>query len=394
MSKVFSLNEFARYISLSVEAIRRARQEVEEVQVGFNSAYVEWKAPHDATLESLVETIIPRLDELGPDLRARVEHRLTDERAIIAERRTELEKTLILERRVEADHMVYEGQQLTAHLRETNPRLDREEEEYKAQRVVLRTELGELNNEIRRRSGCFVVVINFFKLSKLDRQRQKVIGQLQVIENHLKRVREEWDAAQEGTRSQQESLQARWQQLTLELAQMQGERDYLAEEDNREALALRRAIRYVIDNLKDDLACPVGEVKRELDRMGELNIQTDEYQDGLASVVSLLAMMDGVAEGMERFGESVDGLREEQRMHGEHLPKLRISVPDESIAFHGLWIELAQKVRDDRHLAKNPSEFISAVQPVIEEDLSDARIEAMFTGMGEALERATSKWRG
>lgn len=394
MSKTFSLDGFSRFISGSIEAIGRARTEVEEVQVGFNSAYVEWKAPHDATLARLVDTVLPRLEEVGSELRERVATRLEEERLTIAERREALDKTLLPERQVEADRLVQEGQRLTAELREMNPRLDRDEEAYKAQRITLHGELEDLNAQIRRLSGCFVVVFNYFKLNKLDRQRHRVIGQLEVIENHLRRVREEWDAAQAGTGSQQESLQARWLQLTLELAEMQGERDYLAVAENREALALRRATRYVIDNLKDVISCPDDGIKQELDGMVELNIQTDEYEDGLASVVSLLAMLDGVAEGMKRFGESVDGLREEQRMHGANLPKLRITVPDEVLGFHELWPQLAQSVRDDGHLAKNPAEFIAAVRPVIDEDLSDPRIDAMFGGLGQALENATRKWRG
>ena len=394
MSKTFSLDGFSRFIAGSIEAIGRARTEVEEVQVGFNSAYVEWKAPHDATLARLVDTVLPRLEEVGSELRERVATRLEEERLTIAERREALDKTLLPERQVEADRLVQEGQRLTAELREMNPRLDRDEEAYKAQRITLHGELEDLNAQIRRLSGCFVVVFNYFKLNKLDRQRHRVIGQLEVIENHLRRVREEWDAAQAGTGSQQESLQARWLQLTLELAEMQGERDYLAVAENREALALRRATRYVIDNLKDVISCPDDGIKQELDGMVELNIQTDEYEDGLASVVSLLAMLDGVAEGMKRFGESVDGLREEQRMHGANLPKLRITVPDEVLGFHELWPQLAQSVRDDGHLAKNPAEFIAAVRPVIDEDLSDPRIDAMFGGLGQALENATRKWRG
>ena len=394
MGNKLSLEGFARFISDTTKEIGSARQEVEEVQVGFNSAYVEWKAPHDATLAQLAETIEARLGQLGPDLRDRVVERQADERVAIAARFEELASTLIPEAQVEADSTIEGGQRLTVELRELNPRLDREEELYKKRRGALRAELDQLNEEIRRLSGCFVVVLNYFKLNKLDKQRQKVIGQLQVVENHLKRVREEWDTAQEGTRSQQDALRARWQELTLELAEMQVERDYLASEEKRENLARRRAIRHVVDNLKDDVACSDAQVKVELDRMVQLNSQTDEYEDGLSSVVGLLAMLDGVAEGMRRFGESVDGLQEEQRMHGANLPKLAIEVPDEVLGFHQLWPRLAQQVRDDQHLAANPDEFISAVQPVVEDALSNDRIDAMFGALGKALEIATKKWGG
>ena len=154
MSNSFSLERLSQYLAENVEKIRAVRNEVEEVQVGFNSAYVEWKAPHDATLSQLVDLIVPRLDGLGPELGSLVERRIEEERAIVSERRAELETTLIPEGRTEADQLVLAGQQLAEELRATNPRLDREEEEYKAKRVELKKELESLNREIRRRSGC------------------------------------------------------------------------------------------------------------------------------------------------------------------------------------------------------------------------------------------------
>jgi chromosome segregation ATPase len=394
MAKTVSLDGFAEFIDDSVRSIASARHEVEEVQVGFNSAYVEWKAPHDATLAELVNTIDGKLEDLGEDLHNRVELQRIEERAAIDARFEELESTLIPQTQAEADQMLEGGRRLTAELRELNPRLDHEEENFKAQREAYRAELESLNEEIRRLSGCFVVVFNFFKLNKLDKQRQKLIGQLQVVENHLRRVRQEWEEAQSGTQSQQDALKVRWQELTLKVAEMQGERDHLSVMENRARLARRRAIRRVVDDLKEDVDCPDPDVKAKLDHMVELNFQTDEYEEGLKSVMSLLAMMDGVAEGMRRFGESVDGLREEQRMHGSNLPKLSIAVPDSIVAFHQLWPRLAKQVVDERHLAANPGEFIAMVQPVIEDALSDDSIDAMFTGLGQALEQATSKWRG
>ena len=65
------------------------------------------------------------------------------------------------------------------------------------------------------------------------------------------------------TRSQQAALKERWRGLTVKLAEMQGERDHLAVADNREQLARSRAIRYVVDNLIDDLACPDPGIKAQ-----------------------------------------------------------------------------------------------------------------------------------
>jgi DNA repair exonuclease SbcCD ATPase subunit len=393
MSKGLSLKQFSKYIVESVERIGAVRQEVAEIQVGFNSAYVEWKAQHDAALERLVEAVTGRMDEAGPDLRARIEERIGEEQRAIAARRQELRDTLVPETQAEADRTLQQGQELIAELRQLNPRLDQREEELKAQGAALEEELDQLNGQIRRLSGCLGVVFNFFKIGKLDRQRQQVIGQLKVVQQELKKVRDEWQEFQALAQSEQGGLQAQWQELTLKLAQLQGELEYLDAESNREPLALRRATRTVIDHLTEPIPCPASDIKDELDRMAELNVETDDYQEGLGSVGSLLSVLDGITEGLNRFDESVGGLIEEQRMHSAHLPELDVTVPDEVRAFHAQWDGLAQKVQDDGRLCANPADFLAIVRPVMEKDLSEVKIKAMFDGLGRALDDATQRWR-
>ena len=133
MSKSLSLKQFSEYITDNVKRIGAVRREVEEIQVSFNSVYVEWKAEHDATLERLVEMVTGRLDEVGPDLRARIEEQSVEEQHTIAGRRQELRGKLVPEAQAEADRTLQQGQELTAKLRQLNPRLDRREEELKAQ---------------------------------------------------------------------------------------------------------------------------------------------------------------------------------------------------------------------------------------------------------------------
>lgn len=394
MTKNLSLEQFSQYIADNLGQIGTVRREVEEIQIGFNSAYVEWKARHDATLEQLVEAILARLGEIGPELHTRIEARIVEEQRIIAERQQELQTKLIPETQAEADRALQQGQELTEGLRKLNPRLDRREEKLKAQGAALEGELTQLNEQIRRLSGCLVVAVNFFKINKLDRQRQKVIGQLKVIQQELKKVRDEWQEVQQQTQAERETLQAQWQESTLEVAQLQGELDYLAVDGNREPLSLRRAARHVVDNLKAPIPCPASDIKAELDAMVELNVRTDDYQVGLGSVGSLLSLLDGITEGLSRFGESVQGLIEEQRMHSAYLPGLHISVADDASAFHEQWVSLAKRVQDDGRLCANPTEFLAAVRPVIEKDLGEANIQAMFNSLGQALNQATQNWRG
>lgn len=394
MSKSYSLKQTGDFINKNIEKIGQVRHELEEIQIGFNSAYVEWKAKHDATLEQLTETVTSRWDEVGASLRTEIETRRAEEQRLISERRQVLHDKLLPETQAEADQILVDGQQLEQKLRELNPELDKREEDLKAVRAKLEHDLKELNEQIRRLSGCLRVMFNFLKINRLDRQRQRVIGKLEAIQDDLKKVREEWEDARYRTGVERETFQTNWQDLTLKLAGLQGESDYLADQANREALALQRAARYVIDNLEAPIDSPAVDIKQGLDTMVNLNIQTDTYQEGLGSVSSLMSVLGGVTEGLKRFGESVSGLISEQRMHSAYLPALQISVPDEVFRFHAQWDGLAQKVRDDRHLSAHPAEFVAAVLPSTEQQLSESGIKRMFESLGSALKSATRAWRG
>ena len=68
MAKRVSLAQFGGFIAQNIERIQTIRQEVEELQVGFNGKYVEFKAQHDATLTSLVNQITDDPEIAGPEL--------------------------------------------------------------------------------------------------------------------------------------------------------------------------------------------------------------------------------------------------------------------------------------------------------------------------------------
>jgi chromosome segregation ATPase len=394
MGKSFSLKNLSTYISDNINEIGAVRKEVEEIQVGFNSAYVEWKAEHDATLERLTETVADQVESIGPELQALVQERIVEEKRIIEARRLELRDELIPATQAEADRVLSEGQRLTKKMRLLNPSLDQREEKLKAQRASLEKDLAQLNKRIRELSGCLGLVINFLKITKLDRQRQRVIGKLETVQEELRDVREEWKTREQQMRGEQEALQTKWQETTIKLAQLNAELDYLDDESSREDLARKRAVRYTFDNLKEPIACPLEEVKQELDHMVQLNVEADAYEEGLGSVGSLMSVLDGITEGLKRFGESVEGLLEEQRMHSSYLPNLNISVPGGVLAFHEQWGDLRRKVHDDGHLCAHPAEFVDMVGPILEDGLNTDSIQLMFDGLGGALRHATKGWRG
>jgi hypothetical protein len=393
MGERMSLEKLHGYILNKISQIRGVSRELEEIQAGFNSNYVEWKAEHDATLERLVEMVLARMDELGPTLKGRLDERVSEERRLVDERRQELRDKLIPQAQAEADALIEKGRAVTESMREENPRLDAREERLKAKWAELDGELTELNARIRKLSGCLGVMVNFFKIGRLDRQRQRVTGQMYEVRHQLREVRREWQETQSDADAEKDRLQTRWQERVREIVQMQGELDYLGEEGKREELVLRRAVRHVLDGLKAPVPCPADDVKAELDAMVALNVQTDAAQKALGEVSGLIALLGGLIEGLNRFDHSVTGLVEEQRMHSAYLSRLDVDVPDDVEAFHAQWEGLAQKVRDDGKLCQNPTEFLAVVLPEFEGKLSEAVIRESFESLGRALTAATRRWR-
>ena len=393
MPRTVSLEQLNDFLSDNRRKIDAVGREVEEIQVGFNSAYVEFKADHDAQLASLTETLFKKLDNLGPELRTLVDERAVEERRLLAERRTELREKLIPQTQAEADAVLAQAQEQTKALRQLNPRLDEREESYKAQRAALETKLAQLNSEISRRSRGLGFIIRFISIAKLDRQRHRILGQLETLARNLKEVRQEWQTHQQEFQAGQEALQSQWRELSLRVAELKRELTYLDDDAQREALAVKRAVRYVLDNLKEPVPCP-GDLSPGLEAMIELNIKTDAYQEGLGTVGGLIALLDSVGKGMDSFQESVGGLIGEQRMHSEFLPKLKVRLPDSAVAFHKQWDGLRAKMRDDARLCAHPTEFLEAARPVIQRDLSDEAITSMFNSLGQALTESTEKWRG
>ena len=393
MPRTVSLDQLNDFLADNRRKINAVGREVEEIQVGFNSVYVEFKADHDAQLASLTETLFEKLDNLGPELRALIDQRAVEERRLLAERRTELREKLIPQTQAEADAVLAQAQEQTKALRQLNPRLDEREESYKAQRSALETKLAQLNSEISQRSRGLGFITRFISIAKLDRQRHRILGQLETLAQNLKEVRQEWQTSQQEFQTEQEALQGQWRELSLRVAEMQRELTYLDDEAQLEALAMKRAVRHVLDNLQERVPCP-GDLRPGLEAMIELNFKTDAYQEGLGTVGGLIALLDSVGKGMDSFQESVGGLIGEQRMHGEFLPRLQVQLPDTVIAFHNQWDGLRAKMRDDARLCAHPTEFLKAAQPVIKRDLSNEAITNMFNSLGQVLDEATKKWRG
>jgi hypothetical protein len=201
------------------------------------------------------------------------------------------------------------------------------------------------------------------------------------------KVRKEWQEKHDASAASQAQEQAAWQGMMVEVGRLKAERDGLTADP--EAQVRRRALLYVLDNLKS-----LPGADPELQKMAALNIQTDDFQSALGAVAGLMGTVNGVRQGLQGLAASVAALIDEQTRNSQYLPELKLDVPEEAAAFDRQWDELIACVRDEKVLAQHPTDFVRATRPFAEERLTKERIGAYFDALGGALKSATAGWKG
>jgi DNA repair exonuclease SbcCD ATPase subunit len=376
-------DEFLGYLNTQMGKLQQTYDEIGHVQREYQGIYVTFRADHDRTLQALMDT---RAGSLPDPLPAQVEERLPAERKAMAQRADELNKQ-IAAKQGEADAKIAAVQAGIAEIRALNPRLDQREEQLKAM-IAFRTQaLHDLNAKVSKLASGLGFALHFGKIHALDNDRHRLVGQLETLNEDLVKVRKEWQEKHDASAASQAQEQAAWQGMMVEVGRLKAERDGLTADP--EAQVRRRALLYVLDNLKS-----LPGADPELQKMAALNIQTDDFQSALGAVAGLMGTVNGVRQGLQGLAASVAALIDEQTRNSQYLPELKLDVPEEAAAFDRQWDELIACVRDEKVLAQHPTDFVRATRPFAEERLTKERIGAYFDALGGALKSATAGWKG
>ncbi|MCL4393597.1 MAG: hypothetical protein M1482_02095 [Chloroflexi bacterium] len=393
MSRTVSAEAMRDLLDGASNQVTKAFQEIEQLQADFQGAYTRFKADHDKALSALVAQIeaMPA-DSLGKTLHRQIDARLPAEREIIADRVAQLEKEDIPGMQRQADDLVSKGQKEEGDLREINPRLNEREEALKGELTAGQRQLDNLNAQVNASSRGLGFVFHARSIHDLDRQRFRVVGKMEALDQELVKVRKEWHDLRGLANKNETDWQTLWQLKMAQLGELRQEHDHLVQ--NADALARHRAVFFVVDNLKDPaIGAPPG-LDAALRPMIDLNVQTDDYQAALGSVASILGIAKGVNEGLTRLRESVKALVDEQTRNSAFLPPLKINLPDDVLSFGAVWDDLAVKAKDEKALAQHPMDFVGACKPFLDERLTKGLIAAFFDDLGQALTRATVGWKG
>ncbi len=381
-----------QYLDRQKQAIQALIDELDEIQVAFNAQFDEFKSEHDSTLDALTDRLTSEPNAIAPALQAAIQDRLREEREAIAQRRDKVREKYLPARKETADQLLAQGQVELAEFRKLNPELDEREEKLKQGKLHFEAQLAELNEEIRSKSRGLGVVRHFRTITKADRERQRIIGRLDSINDSLYHLRSRWERESTKAKKFQSAYQRQWQLESIAVARLQSELDQLDDEAQSENLALRRTIRHVLDELKEPTSSPEPEIEARLKWMVDLNVQTDDYHTGLAAVGGLIGLLRGIQNGLDAVHKSIDGLAREEKMHSAYLKALDFDLPNGVDDFHRQWASLAQRFDNEEIIGGNPTEFATSVQPLLEGPLSQTEIEAMFDSLSAMIAEATARW--
>ncbi len=390
----FSTATLQDYLKARSEQIERIIRLADRL----NETYVEKLGEVIMTYESKVADVIEGIaaDPAagGAELEAAVAERLPEEQRIIAERREELREKLIPEIQQKADELVQESQKLKKARHTYNKKSHEKQEKLEAQYTKLEARLAELNTEIQETSRALGLFRHPIKMYKLIKERRAIYHNLEDTAEALKSLRDDWQKKKALTDKKETKLEAEWREALLQRSHYQTELEGLDVPEQRESLARKRAIRYVLDRLREPVSAPNPDFEEKVNELVELNVRRDAYEAATAKSGHLAALHRGVKQGMQGIQKSVEQLRAQERKYSAHLPKLNFSVSDEVIHHQTtLWSALEEKLEGQSYYSEHPFIFVQVARNVIEDHLNDDKIQWIFEELGNALERATQRWK-
>ncbi len=382
-----TLTQFESYLRDKLKELRACAQEIDEIRVQFEAAFKSELAAWQERFSYCYPLIKADRTVLPVEMRAQLEQIEREEDAKIRAEMAELE-TRLQRNRAEMDRDMRLAAEGREALRQANPELDRQEETLKASIITLQNRYAVLYEEEERLAkGGLSWLSHAGKLRQLRREQKKVKAQQAKALSELKKVRSDWLARVNATSETQAELSSKWQALGVDVARDEARLSFLT--NNTADLAEQNAIQRLLEEMQS--APPVGgELGAKLAELAEHNRIRASYERGMNDVSLSLGLMKGIGTGLEKFGDSVRKVVDEQRRY--NLAQVQVPVPASVAVINQTWKYLADKVHDENYMGRNPLAFSELVAKYVSSRLTDETIQRFFEEMGAALNRATASW--
>jgi len=308
-------------------------------------------------------------------------------------------------------------------IKKNNTRLDRKEEKLKVNISELELSIDKYNSRIDEMNTGFGFVSNLLKMRKIQKEKNKLIEKRDDFIDEIEEIREKWQDKYKKLSDEDENVRDLWNDAQTELSITNEKIQEL--DENRDELIMKASFldalkmlsgqeKYLNKDLKTDehkkckrcksdnsdnkffcrycgerFSDDRKDISGSLIEVGELNTVHENLKSGIRGMVSFLALMKGMSEGLKKFTKSVEEVRDSQDKYSA-LPKLKIDVPGASKKLSDHIIELDKKIDVDfKNL--HPAEFSSDFDRYAKEIFTDKKIEIFFTEMGDELNKTTGE---
>lgn len=381
-----TLPEFGRYLSGKVDELQACYKEIEEIQFQFNDIFKRELAAWQEKFGFCFPRMLAQRHELPAPLAQGIDQAEQEELVKLKQELDDL-AIKIKESKTQGDDLLRQAQSATATLRQTNPELNTQEEDIKAKLRSYEDDYSQAYERIESLEAGLGWLAHNGQINKLRKQQRGIKSAQSILLKQLQGVRKSWQDQIQQMGETQSTLRQQWETLNVATSQAQTRRDFV--EANLANLAQQQAITRILSDLNDSPGVP-DELGQALDELVERNKVRRSYEEGLRSVAEALGLTKGVAEGLARFGKSVDGVVEEQVRFS--LADVSVQLPQWVINVAETWKPLRERVKDEKYLGTHPLEFSQIIKSFISDRITDAIIQQFFETMGKALSAATGAW--
>jgi len=417
-----TLADMIRFLNQTEKSLTSMIEKLEKLQEHFNNNYSRVKLVRETETEFLQSEFFRDPGHFAEELRGVFAAQVEEQTRIFDENLRHLEETWreLTKKQHDADERRVN---LMQKIRQNNQRLDNREERLKARVQELEAGIGRFNAQINELNTGFGMVINLFKMRKIQRTKVELLQQRDQLVEEIEDVRQQWQEKVAQHAEEETAAQEAWNTARVDLAVAEEKVNNLKE--NRAELIRKAAFVRLLDQLAGGEKYLQGEIREtpfeqcphcksanagnrffcrfcgervapdrqdiggSLLEVAELNAVYTDYQQGITGAVSFLALMKGLRQGTETFKKSVATTKESQDKYSA-LSELRIDIPPVSAEFARRLTELDQRI-EVRHLNLHPAEFARSVHEATAGFLTDGEIEKFFTAMGDELNRRTKE---
>jgi len=307
----------------------------------------------------------------------------------------------------------------------TNTAFDSREEKYKHDINKVQSEIDKYNKQIDKLNSGLGFFLNFFKMKKIESQKEEIIEKRDKLVQTIEKKRSAWELKEKDFSKDELKLQEKWENAFTDYSILEEKINNLKK--NREIFikkaAFIKTLSLVKGNekfLKDINGAEIKECKRchqknsgnkffckycgkrfaadrpdllgSLNEVSELNKVFNDIQEGISQTVSISALLKGLKKGVQTLRKSVKSVKKSQDQYPS-LSTLKISVPNFSKEFAKNFEFLKKFLSKDFH-DLHPLEFASKIKEFTDKNLTGEKIEKFFGAIGDELNATTKEqWK-